>query len=160
MGLQEYLEKLRQKPAREKDRIAIIATAIAFLIFFGIWLVSFSESDKQVAPDQSSSTINDQLGDLKNSIGQGKQSIQDLIQNPPQGGGPTNPGSNNQSGSSVNSSPSQDLNTNQNDQTVPSQNPNENKSVLPSNGEQKNSQDSQNPPQNNLPSGTSIPQLP
>jgi hypothetical protein len=160
MGLQNYLEKLRRKPIREKERIAIIATAVAFLIFFGIWLLSLLESGKQITPAQSSSTINEQLGGLKDSIGQGKQSIQDLIQNPSQGAGSNNLGTGDQSDGSANSGPNQDLNTSQDGQNLPSQNTSENNSVLPSNDKQNNNQNSQSSPQEKVPSGENIPPLP
>jgi hypothetical protein len=159
----DYLEKLRRKPARERERIAVIATAAAFLVFFGIWLVSFSENGKEIAPEQSSSSIDEQLGDLKNSIGQGKQSIQDMMQDLPQNQGLDGSVAGSQPASDTNGIPipSGDLNTSQNSEASP-QNPtsNENNAVAPDNIEQNTDQNNQNQPQNNSPSGNNIPQLP
>ena len=162
MKFNNYLEKLRQKPVKEKERLAIAATAVAFLIFFGIWMLTFSESSKQIAPEQSSSTINDQMGDLKNSMDQGKQSIQDMMQNLPQNSVDlSNPGQDqNMNANNPTGSQNQDLNINQENHNPPVQSPNENNSPAPNNNGQQNDQNSQNPPQNNLPSGGNLPQLP
>jgi predicted PurR-regulated permease PerM len=84
MNFSDYIEKLRRKPARERERIAVFATALAFLVILGIWLVSFSESNKQSTAAQNSPDISNQLDSLKNNFGQSKQSIQDMMQNLPQ----------------------------------------------------------------------------
>lgn len=84
MNFSEYIEKLRRKPARERERIAVIATGLAFLVILGIWVVSFSESNKQSTATAPSPEISNQMDDLKNDFEQGKQSIQDMLQSLPQ----------------------------------------------------------------------------
>jgi len=114
VNINDYLEKLRQKPEKQRERIAIGATAAAFLIVLVIWLVSFSENSKPPA-DQSTSGVSDQLQNLKDSFGQDKQSIQDMMQNLPQQGdltgnsvsGDTGAGAADQSSNSDQSAPDQ-----------------------------------------------------
>jgi ABC-type antimicrobial peptide transport system permease subunit len=84
MGLQNYIEKLRAKPARERERIAVIATGVAFAVVLVIWLLSFSEMNKNENPESASSPVTNQLEDLKKNIGDDKQSIQDMIESLPQ----------------------------------------------------------------------------
>lgn len=81
MGLQNYIEKLRAKPIRERERIAVIGTGIAFAFIFIIWIVSFKEMNKPIEQpvDQSSANLND----LKMNFQEGKDSIQDMMQQLP-----------------------------------------------------------------------------
>lgn len=81
MKLKDYIHKLQQKPVRERERIAVIATAIGFAILLVIWIVSFNEMNKQSQPpvDQTSANLND----LKNNFQQGKDSIQNMMQQLP-----------------------------------------------------------------------------
>jgi hypothetical protein len=118
----DYLEKLRRKPAREKERIAIFATAVAFLFFLGIWMVSFSETTKENSESQAaSSALSSQLEDLKGSVGQGKQSIQNMMQGAQQSGANlNNPGTAQNLGSDT--SPVDNSNSFQNNQDTLGQN--------------------------------------
>ena len=84
MNINDYLEKLRAKPVQERERIAVIATGISFAIILLIWLISFSEMNKNENPEPSSSPVTNQLEDLKKNIGNDKQSIQDMLQSLPQ----------------------------------------------------------------------------
>ena len=81
MSLHNYIEKLRAKPVRERERIAIVATVIGFFIFVGIWIVSFREMNKSTEQpvDQTSASLND----LKNNFQDGKDSIQNMMQQLP-----------------------------------------------------------------------------
>lgn len=77
----EYLEKLRTKPPRERERIAVIATGVSFAIIFLIWLVSFNEMNKAAQPQAEEQPA--QLEDLKNNFSGGKNSIEEMIQSLP-----------------------------------------------------------------------------
>ncbi|MCX6766793.1 MAG: hypothetical protein NT170_03385 [Candidatus Moranbacteria bacterium] len=81
MNLHEYIEKLRAKPVRERERIAVIATAVGFAVIFLIWIVSFNEMNKPVETqaDPTSASLND----LKNNFQTGKDSIQNMMQQLP-----------------------------------------------------------------------------
>ena len=81
MNLNEYIEKLRAKPVRERERIAVIATAVGFAVIFLIWIVSFNEMNKPVETqaDPTSASLND----LKNNFQTGKDSIQNMMQQLP-----------------------------------------------------------------------------
>ena len=81
MNLNEYIEKLRAKPVRERERIAVIATAVGFAVIFLIWIVSFNEMNKPVETqaDPTSASLND----LKNNFQDGKDSIQNMMQQLP-----------------------------------------------------------------------------
>jgi len=108
MSLHSYIEKLRAKPVRERERIAVIATAVGFSIILLIWVVSFKEMNKpsEQPVDQTSASLND----LKNNFQNGKDSIQNMMQQLPNqmGTAPTD--------NSVNSvSPSPNDNTNNSD---------------------------------------------
>jgi len=87
MNINDYIEKLRAKPVRERERIAVIATGVAFAVVLVIWLVSFSEMSRNENPEPGSSPVTNQLEDLKQSIGKEKQSIQDMMQGLPQASG-------------------------------------------------------------------------
>lgn len=88
MSLHNYIEKLRAKPVRERERIAVIATAIGFAVIFLIWIVSFNEMNKPVEQpvDQTSASLND----LKNNFQTGKDSIQNMMQQLPNQAGTDN----------------------------------------------------------------------
>ena len=87
MSLNGYLEKLRAKPAREREKIAVIATGVAFAVVLVIWLLSFSEMDTKENPEPSSSPVTNQLEELRKNIGNDKQSIQDMIESLPESSG-------------------------------------------------------------------------
>lgn len=84
MSINDYLEKLRTKPVRERERIAVIATGIAFVIIFLIWVVSFNEMNKSAQPEAENQPA--QLEDLKSNLGSDKASIEEMFQNLPQEG--------------------------------------------------------------------------
>jgi hypothetical protein len=81
MSLKDYIHKLQQKPVRERERIAVIATAVGFAVIFLIWIVSFNEMNKPVETqaDPTSASLND----LKNNFQTGKDSIQNMMQQLP-----------------------------------------------------------------------------
>jgi hypothetical protein len=81
MNLKNYIHNLQQRPVRERERIAVIATAIGFAVIFLIWIVSFKEMNKpaETQPDPTSASLND----LKNNFQTGKDSIQDMMQQLP-----------------------------------------------------------------------------
>ncbi|MDP1846010.1 MAG: hypothetical protein Q8L09_04735 [Candidatus Moranbacteria bacterium] len=77
MSINEYIEKLRAKPARQRERIVVAATAVSFLIILVIWLVSFSEMNKESQVDANPSAV-DQLNNLKGDMGDSKKSIEEM----------------------------------------------------------------------------------
>ena len=77
MNINDYIEKLRNKPARQREKIVIAATAVSFLIILAIWLVSFSEMNKESQVDANSSAV-DQLNNLKGDMGESKKSIEEM----------------------------------------------------------------------------------
>jgi len=115
VNINNYIDKLRAKSVRERERIAVIATGVAFAVVLVIWLLSFSEMNKNESPEPATSPVTNQLEDLKKNIGNDRQSIQDMIESLPQNTdpdglsaeSPQNNGSENQS---------QDTNENQNSQ--------------------------------------------
>jgi hypothetical protein len=89
MSIKDYIYNLQQRPVRERERIAVIATAVGFAVIFLIWIVSFKEMNKpaEVQADPTSASLND----LKNNFQTGKDSIQDMMQQLPASpeGGPS-----------------------------------------------------------------------
>lgn len=81
MNLHDYIEKLRARPVRERERIAVIVTIIGFFIFVGIWVVSFNEMNKSV--ESAAEQIPANFDDLKTDFQEGRDSIQDMIQDLP-----------------------------------------------------------------------------
>ena len=81
MSLKDYIHNLQQRPVRERERIAVIATAVGFAVIFLIWIVSFKEMNKPVETqvDPTSASLND----LKNNFQTGKDSIQNMMQQLP-----------------------------------------------------------------------------
>ncbi len=79
MGINDYIEKLRAKPQKQREKIAVIATALSFILIFSIWLVSFSETNKSSNSEQAASAT-DGLEDLKNSVSGDKKSIEEMMQ--------------------------------------------------------------------------------
>ena len=77
MNINDYIEKLRAKPAHQRERIVIAATAVSFLIILVIWLVSFSEMNKEGQADATPSAV-DQLGGLKSNVSDSKKSIEEM----------------------------------------------------------------------------------
>jgi len=84
MNLNDYIEKLRMKPARERERIAVVATGVSFAVILVIWLVSFSEMDKSASSEAGSVPVQNQLEELKKNAGGSKQSIEEMMQSLPQ----------------------------------------------------------------------------
>ncbi|MFA5926176.1 MAG: hypothetical protein WC831_04535 [Parcubacteria group bacterium] len=78
MGLQEYVKNLQKKPLRQRERIAVAATGVSFAIILIIWLISFSEMNSSNAPAESNTSTIDQLKNLKDDMGEGKKSIQEM----------------------------------------------------------------------------------
>lgn len=82
MNISDYIEKLKSKPERHREKIAVIATGVTFFLIFLIWMVSFSETNKM--PDEAqSSTVSDSLEDLRSGIKEDKQSIQEMMEDLP-----------------------------------------------------------------------------
>ncbi len=77
VSVNNYIEKLRSKPQRERERIAVVATGISFAIILVIWLVSFSEMNNITTEENSDKTI-DQLKSLKNEATESKKSIEEM----------------------------------------------------------------------------------
>jgi hypothetical protein len=82
MNIGDYIEKLKKKPEREKERVAIIATAISFVVILVIWLISFSETNRSLEENNNSAAQN-QFQNLNNNLKEGKQSIQNMLQQVP-----------------------------------------------------------------------------
>jgi len=154
MGLYEYIERLRNKPVREREKIAIIATAVGFAFILIIWIISFNEMNKVAQPQADSTSAS--LNDLKNNFQTGKDSIQNMMNQLPSQAGTTgadtmNGTNNSGTGSSaaeVPSAPSIDS-TQNTDNNSTGNKPNEGTNNIPSTN-------SGNPAQNK----DSVPQLP
>ncbi|MDI6777779.1 MAG: hypothetical protein QMD77_01160 [Patescibacteria group bacterium] len=86
MSLNDFIEKLRAKPENERRRIAAVATAVAFSIIFLIWLVSFSEMNRSAEDESNSTSVSDQLEEMKGEMGTDKQSIEEMMQGLPEEG--------------------------------------------------------------------------
>lgn len=114
MSLHNYIEKLRAKPVRERERIAVIWTAIGFALIFLIWIVSFKEMNKptEVPVDQTSASLND----LKDNFQTGKDSIQDMMQEIPN---QAVPGDNNLNTQNDNQAPADNTENVQDETSVP-----------------------------------------
>ncbi|PIX90532.1 MAG: hypothetical protein COZ28_03250 [Candidatus Moranbacteria bacterium CG_4_10_14_3_um_filter_44_15] len=107
MNLNNYIEKLRIKPQREREKIAVIATAVSFAIIFLIWLVSFNEMNKPVQSEAENQP--GQLEDLKSDFSSGKASIEEMFRELPQKGSLGQ--DNSDTGSNVQETPSGSDNT-------------------------------------------------
>jgi len=85
MSLHNYIEKLRAKPIRERERIAVIATAVGFAVIFLIWIVSFNEMNKpaETQADPASASLNDLKNNFQDNLQTGKDSIQNMMQELP-----------------------------------------------------------------------------
>lgn len=77
MSINNFIEKLRSRPQKERERIAVVATGVSFAIILVIWLISFSEMNKAVPTENGASTV-DQLKDLKDSATESKKSIEEM----------------------------------------------------------------------------------
>lgn len=77
MNINDYIEKLKNKPVHQRERIVIAATAVSFLIILVIWLVSFSEMNKAGQTDANPSAV-DQLNGLKGNVSDSKKSIEEM----------------------------------------------------------------------------------
>jgi hypothetical protein len=131
MIFKDYIQKLQQKPVRERERIAVVVTIIGFFIFVGIWIISFNEMNKQSEQpvDETSASLND----LKTNFQTGKDSIQNMVQQLPGQTGATGTGVNNGAGDSLqnpvdNSIPGNSLDGGT---TGPAENNNQNKDSVP-----------------------------
>ena len=80
--LKSYISYLQQKPEHQREKIAIAATAVSFAIIFVIWLVSFNEMNKSADSGASAGT-SAPAEDLKNNLGSGAKSIQEMFQQLP-----------------------------------------------------------------------------
>lgn len=78
MRIREYIHNLQQRPVRERERIAIGATAVGFAIILVIWLVSFREMNREMEPQVDEMTTG--IDDLKMNFQEGKDSIQDMME--------------------------------------------------------------------------------
>jgi len=107
MSLQNYIEKLRTKPPREREKIAVIATAVSFAIIFLIWLISFNEMNRPAQSETESQPS--QLEDLKSNFSSDKASIEEMFQELPQEGSLGQ--DNSDTGSNVQETPSGSDNT-------------------------------------------------
>ncbi|MFA6193523.1 MAG: hypothetical protein WC726_01505 [Parcubacteria group bacterium] len=125
MDLKNYIHKLQQKPVHERKRIAVIATAVGFLVILLIWVVSFNEMNKSVETqvDPASASLNDLKGNFQDNFQTGKDSIQNMMQELPaeNAGGTT--GTDNSAGTAA-PAPSTDSiqnmdNNNQNKDSIP-----------------------------------------
>jgi hypothetical protein len=77
VSINDYIEKLRNKPVHQRERMVIAATAVSFLIILVIWLVSFAEMNKDGQADNNPSAI-DQLNDFQGNMGESKKSIEEM----------------------------------------------------------------------------------
>jgi len=140
VNLNDYIEKLRMKPARERERIAVIATGVSFAVILVIWLVSFSEMNKSASSEAGSVPVQDQLEELKKNAGESKQSIEEMMQSLPQGStgleNLDNLGAGSQKTGTKNQS--QDTNNSQDNQLVPSQDQGESAPAATNNGQKSN----------------------
>jgi hypothetical protein len=82
MNISDYIEKLKRKPEKEKEKIAIIATAVSFVIILAIWLISFSETNRSLE-EKNSPNAQNQFQNLNSNLKEGKQSIQNMLQQIP-----------------------------------------------------------------------------
>lgn len=82
MSIQDYIRKQQQRPEHERKRLAVIWTAAAFAVILLIWIVSFREMNKpaEVQADPSAASLNE----LKNNFNQGKDSIEDMMEQMPE----------------------------------------------------------------------------
>ncbi len=118
MNINDYIEKLRTKPVHQRERIVIAATVVSFLIILVIWLVSFSEMNKEGQTDANPSAV-DQLNGLKNNVGESKKSIEEMWNQMPGQNGTSAP---DQTGINANNSNGTDsANSGQNSPTDQSQ---------------------------------------
>ncbi len=87
MNFSGYIENLRKRPAREREKMAVIATGVSFAMIFVIWLVSFGEMNRSAQPPENipADESSGQLENLKNSVGGNEASIEEMLQLPDQG---------------------------------------------------------------------------
>jgi predicted PurR-regulated permease PerM len=141
MSLHNYLEKLRAKPIHERKRIAVIATAVGFLVILLIWVVSFNEMNKpaETQVDPASASLNDLKDNFQDNFQTGKDSIQNMMQElPGQAGADTTSGTgipavDNSAGNAL-PAPSADSIQNMDNSSVidnPAENNNQNKDSVP-----------------------------
>ena len=85
MNIKEYIHKLQQKPVHERKRIAVVATAVGFLVILVIWVVSFKEMNKpaETQVDPASASLNDLKDNFQDDFQMGKDSIQDMMEELP-----------------------------------------------------------------------------
>jgi hypothetical protein len=77
MSIDNFIEKLRSRSPKERERIAFLATGVSFAIILVIWLISFSEMNKKSPVEGDALTI-DQLKNLKDSATESKKSIEEM----------------------------------------------------------------------------------
>gem|GEM_PF-1660293 len=84
MNFNNYLQKLRAKPQKQRERIAAVATGVTFLVILLIWIFTFSElneSKPEENPEQAS--VSDQFGEVKEGVKSGRESIEEMMQGLP-----------------------------------------------------------------------------
>jgi hypothetical protein len=77
MNINGYIEKIRRRPPAERQRIALIATGVSFALIFLIWVVSFSEMNKETAQLVEEQTMPEE------NVSTGQDSIENMLQNMP-----------------------------------------------------------------------------
>lgn len=82
MNISDYIEKIRSKPVRQRERMAVIATGVSFAIIFLIWIFSFGEMNRSVQTENENQSMQ-QMEDLKNNFSNGKASIEEMFQELP-----------------------------------------------------------------------------
>jgi len=139
MNLQNYIEKLRAKPVRERERIAVITTAVGFAVIFLIWIVSFNEMNKPAEQpvDPASASLDDLKDNFQNNLQTGKDSIQNMMQQLPSEASPPAPTDNSAAQPSNDSLDSNDSATNTESIPAPAEN----------NSSDQNNQDKSSVPQ-------------
>ena len=130
MNLHNYLEKLRAKPVHERKRIAFFATAVGFLVILVIWVVSFKEMNKpaETQVDPASASLNDLKDNFQDNFQTGKDSIQNMMQELPDGEAGGTTGTDNSAGTAL---PAQSADSIQNMENNPEENNNQNKDSVP-----------------------------
>jgi heme/copper-type cytochrome/quinol oxidase subunit 2 len=85
MSIHDYIEKQRARPERERKRLAVVWTAVAFSVVLIIWAISFREMNSQTEPqaDPAAASLNDLKTDFQDNLQTGKDSIQNMMQQVP-----------------------------------------------------------------------------
>ena len=88
MNINDYLDKLRSKPVHERQRIAVVATGVAFAVIFLIWIVSFSEMNNSVetqaeqqAPEDNFSAEKASIEEMLQGLSEEEMGIEEEVSN-------------------------------------------------------------------------------